>query len=93
MLISTPIGDLNTFENRGLCLQCCIMRVDEARTHSQVALARCSQKILTVLLDYQELEAAHIESSGCQYKIIDHIIVMHWRDKETNVSDMNALER
>ena len=57
------------------------------------SLARCSQKILTVLLDYQELEAAHIESSGCQYKIIDHIIVMHWRDKETNVSDMNALER
>ena len=57
------------------------------------SLARCSQKILTVLLEYQELEAAHIESSGCQYKIIDHIIVMHWRDKETNVSDMNALER
>ena len=53
----------------------------------------CSQKIMTVLLDYQELEAAHIESSGCQYKIIDHIIVMHWRDKETNGSDMNALER
>ena len=57
------------------------------------SLGRCSQKIMTVLLDYQELEAAHIESSGCQYKIIDHIIVMHWRDKETNVSDMNALER